>query len=290
MKSIAFFGLGRMGLPMAKRLLAAGYSLRTSVHRNPAPADELFSLGAEILATPQEAVRGADLIVSILPADREIEELLLDSAVFEGVERGAAIIEMSTATPGCVRKVAARYAEKGVRFFDAPVSGGVKGAVEGTLTVIGGGDSSLLEEIRPVLEHMAKKIFLVGDVGSGKAMKSINQIMVASNTLVVAEALRYARGLGVDPGKMFEVISASTGASAALTAKFHKMTEEDFSPGFTLALMKKDLKIALSEADESSLPLVSLARRIYLTLGEEHDGEDYTVVAKLFEGGRKNGS
>lgn len=290
MKNIAFFGLGRMGLPMAKRLLAAGYSLRTSVHRNPAPAEELRLLGAEILASPREAVRGAELIVAILPADREIEELFLDSAVFEAVERGAAIIEMSTATPGCVRKVAARYAEKGVRFFDAPVSGGVKGAVEGTLTVIGGGDSSLLEELRPVLEHMAKKIFLVGDVGSGKAMKSINQIMVASNTLVVAEALRYARGFGVDPEKMFETISASTGASAALTAKFHKMANEDFAPGFSLALMKKDLKIALSEAGEIPLPMITLARQIYLMLGEECDGEDYTVVSTLFRDGRKSGT
>jgi len=284
MKKIAFFGLGRMGLPMARRLLAAGYPLRTSVHRNPAPAEELRPLGAEILASPQEAVRGAEVVVTILPADREIEELLLDPAVFNAVERGAAIVEMSTATPGCVRRVEERYSRKGVRLFDAPLSGGVKGAAEGTLTVIGGGDAALLEELRPVLEHTARNIFLVGDVGSGKAMKAINQIMVASNTLIVAEALRYARRLGVDPEKMFEVVSASTGASAALTAKFHKMVNEDFSPGFTLALMKKDLKIALSEAGETPLPMITLARQIYLMLGEECDGEDYTAVSRAFGG------
>lgn len=282
MKKIAFFGLGRMGLPMAKRLIAAGYSLRTMVHRNPTPADELRALGAVVYKFPREVVRGADLVVTILPADKEIEQVLLDPAVFEAVEPGSAVIEMSTATPGCVRKVADRYAEKGVRFFDAPVSGGVKGAAEGKLTIIGGGNAALLEEIRPVLEQMAKKIFLVGGVGDGKAVKSINQIMVSANTLVVAEGLRYARHLGIEPEKMFEVISASTGASAALTAKFHKMAAEDFSPGFTLALMKKDLNIALSQAGEIPLPLVTLARQIYLMLGEECEKQDYTVVYKAF--------
>ncbi len=283
MKNIAFFGLGRMGLPMAKRLVASGYSVRTTVHRNPAPAEELRALGAVVSGTPEEALRGAELVITILPADLEIEQVLLDPAVFEAVEPGAAIVEMSTATPGCVRRIAERYSEKGVRFFDAPVSGGVRGAAEGTLTVIGGGDAALLEEIRPVLGQMAKNIFLVGGVGSGKAVKSINQIMVSTNTLVVAEGLRYARHLGIEPEKMFEVISASTGASAALTAKFYKMVAEDFSPGFTLALMKKDLKIALSEAGELPLPLVTLARQIYLMLGEECEDQDYTVVSKLFE-------
>lgn len=282
MKNIAFLGLGRMGLPMAKRLVAAGYSVKTAVHKNPAPAEELRALGASICGSPREAVRGADLVITILPADREIEQVLLDPAVFEAVEPGAAIVEMSTAAPGCVRRLAERYAEKGVGFFDAPVSGGVKGAVEGTLTVIGGGDAALLEEIRPVLGRMATKIFLVGGVGAGKAVKSINQIMVSTNTLVVAEALGYARRLGIEPEKMFEVVSASTGTSAALTAKFSKMVAEDFAPGFTLALMKKDLKIALSEAGELALPLVTLARQIYLMLGEEYEDRDYTVVSKLY--------
>ena len=243
MKNIAFFGLGRMGLPMAKRLIAAGYSLKTRVHKNPAPAWELRDLGAVVSELPQEAVRGADLVITVLPADKEIEQVLLDPAVFEAIRPGATILEMSTSTPECVRKIAGRYAEKGVRFFDAPVSGGVKGAAEGTLTVIGGGDAALLEDIRPVLEQMAKKIVLVGGVGDGKAVKSINQIMVSANTLIVSEGLRYTRHLGIDPEKMFEVISASTGASAALAAKFHKMTAGDFSPGFNLGLMKKDLNI-----------------------------------------------
>ncbi|MGI6783050.1 MAG: NAD(P)-dependent oxidoreductase [Aminivibrio sp.] len=281
MKNIAFFGLGRMGLPMAKRLVAAGYRLTTAVHRNAAPAEELRSLGAEVLPSPAEAVREADVVITILPADREIEELLFAPEVFEAVKPGAVILEMSTASPRCAREAAERYAAKGVRFFDAPVSGGVKGAAEGTLTVIGGGSPETLEEIRPVLEKMAARIFLVGDAGAGKAVKSINQIMVSANTMIAAEAVSYARKLGVAPEKMLEVVSASTGASAALSAKFEKLVNADYNPGFTLALMKKDLKIALSEAGNLPLPIANLVYQLFLLAGPERESLDYTVAAEL---------
>lgn len=281
MKNIAFLGLGRMGLPMAKRLVAAGYPLNTAIHRNAASAEELRSLGAVVSASPAEAVAGADIIITILPADREIEELLLAPDVYEAIKPGAVVIEMSTASPRCARHVAERYAAKGVRFFDAPVSGGVKGAVDGTLTIIGGGDEGVLEEIRPVLEKMAARIFLVGEAGAGKAVKSINQIMVSANTMIAAEGISYAQKLGVDPGKMLEVISASTGASAALSAKFEKLVNSDFTPGFTLALMKKDLKIALAEAGDLPLPIANLVYQLFLMAGEERESLDYTAAAEL---------
>lgn len=281
MKKVTFFGLGRMGFPMAKRLLAAGYPLNTAIHRNAAPAEELRSLGAQVQPSPREAVRDGDVIITILPADREIEELLLAPAVFEAVKPGAVIIEMSTASPRCARYVAEQYAAKGVRFFDAPVSGGVKGAAEGTLTIIGGGDEGLLEEIRPILDEMAARIFLVGEAGAGKAVKSINQIMVSANTMIAAEGISYAKKLGVEPAKMLEVISASTGASAALSAKFDKLVNSDFAPGFTLALMKKDLKIALTEAGDLPLPIANLVYQLFLLAGEERENLDYTAAAEL---------
>lgn len=284
MKSTAFFGLGRMGLPMARRLAAAGYPLRTAVHKNPAPAEELRSLGAAVSASPGEAAAGADIVITILPADREIEGLLLSPEVFGAVKPGAVIIEMSTGSPGCAKTVAGRYAARGVRFFDAPVSGGVKGAADGTLTVIGGGSPEVLEEIRPVLEKMAARIFLVGDVGAGKAVKSINQIMVSANTMIAAEAVSYARRLGIDPARMLEVVSASTGASAALSAKFDKLVNADYTPGFTLALMKKDLKIALSEAGDLPLPVANLVYQLLLMAGPDRENLDYTAAAGLLGG------
>ncbi|NLB83809.1 MAG: NAD(P)-dependent oxidoreductase [Synergistaceae bacterium] len=286
MKRIAFFGLGRMGLPMARRLQLAGHSLRVVLHSNPAPVQELQALGAHMAKSPADAVSEAEIIISILPGDRDIEALLLSPGIKKAVKPGAVLIEMSTATSGCVQRLAEVYGQKGVSVLDAPVSGGVKGAAEGTLTIIAGGDSSALEAVRPVLDVLASKIFHVGVAGAGKAMKAVNQMIVGANAVIVSEALRVARHHGMDLEKVYEVISSSTGASPIFLSKFEKMASEDFTPGFTLALMKKDMKIALAEGEGCPLPVASLAYALYLMIGEEGEKQDFSVVSTLFQGNK----
>lgn len=276
---IAFFGLGKMGLPMAKRLLKGGHHLRITVHRNKAPSEELEALGAYLAATPEEAVKEAEMVISILPGDREIEELFLDPAVREALKPGATVVEMSTASPGVAARLEAALKPLGVQVLDAPVSGGVKGAAEGTLTIIAGGEERALESARPVLDLMAARIFLVGAAGAGKAMKAVNQMMVACHGVVVSEALRLARGLGLDLDKVFDVVSSSSGASAIFSSKFKKMSEGDFSPNFTLAMMEKDLSIALAAGEGISLPTATLAGEIYGRVDRTRTGEDFSVVA-----------
>lgn len=276
---IAFFGLGKMGLPMAKRLLEGGHDLRITVHKNRGPLKELEALGAYLAATPEEAVKEAEIVISILPGDGEIEGLFLKPSVQKALKPGATVVEMSTASPEVPPRLKAALEPLGVQVLDAPVSGGVKGAAEGTLTIIAGGEEADLEAVRPVLNLLAARIFLVGGAGAGKAMKAVNQMMVACHGVAVSEALRLARRLNLDPDKVFDVVSSSSGASAMFSSKFKKMAEGDFTPNFTLAMMEKDLGIALAAGEEGSLPLAALAGRIYGQVDRSRTGEDFSVVA-----------
>ena len=282
MSDITFLGLGTMGFPMAKRLLSAGFSVKTTIHKNSKPALELQSLGAILYSSLEEAVVDSKFILTILPSDSQLEETLLRPSVFNAIKEEAVIIEMTTATPRCVKRIADLYKTKKVRVFDAPVSGGVQGAVEGNLTIMGGGDADLLEEIRFLLEVFSKKIYHVGSVGDGKGVKAINQLLVASNAVVAAEALRLALNIGLNLEKVFDVISASSGNSAVFSSKFKKMVTGDFSPSFKLSLLKKDLNIALSEGGKIPLPMANLAYQNYLMLGEECDQLDYSCIFSLF--------
>lgn len=280
---IAFFGTGKMGFPMAKRLVLAGQEVRVTVHRNPEPAHALQGMGATLYDAPETAVRDADCLIAILPGDRQMEELLLRPSLMDAMAPGAVLVEMSTASPRSMEAIEAEYGGRGLRVLDAPVSGGVKGAEEGTLTVIAGGAEDALETVRPVLEVLAAKIVHVGGVGAGKAVKAVNQLIVGSNAVIVSEALRLARHLGVDLEKLYHVVSASTGASPIFASKFMKMAKRDFAPNFTLALMKKDMRIGLGEGGDLPLPMANLAYQLYLMLGKACEGEDFSVISTLFE-------
>lgn len=279
---IAFFGTGKMGFPMAERLVLAGHGVQVTVHRNPEPAHELQGMGATLWNTPESAVRSADCLISILPGDLQMEDLLLRPSLLEAMKPGTVLVEMSTASPRCMEAIGEVYGGRGLPVLDAPVSGGVKGAREGTLTVIAGGDKEVLETVRPILKVLAANIVHVGAVGSGKAVKAVNQLIVGSNAVIVSEALRLARHLGVDLERLYQVVSASTGASPIFSSKFMKMAKEDFAPNFTLALMKKDMRIGLEEGSDLPLPMANLAYQLYLLMGREHEQQDFSVVSSLF--------
>lgn len=282
MASIGFIGLGAMGLPMAKRACEAGHAVKVAVHKNPAPAREIATLGGTIVADITEVVSGVDAIVSILPGDEQIAGILLAPAVAEAIAPGTLLLEMSTASPTLMRSVAAFLEPKGVAVLDAPVSGGVRGATEGSLTIICGGKTAVYEAALPLLRTFGAKFPLVGGVGDGKALKAVNQLLVAVNTIAVAEALALARNMGVDPASLRDVVSSSSGNSAAFANKFTSMVANDFSPRFTATLMRKDVDIALAEAAGIDLPLAELARRLYRALPPDADCLDYSVIAQKY--------
>lgn len=285
MVRIGLLGLGRMGLPIARRLLQAGYDLKTCVHRNLVPGGEIKALGGSLCRYPEDVAAGSDVLLSLLPDDTVIHAVLLHPKLLASLNPGSILVEMSTGSPEGVRRVASEWSMRGCEVFDAPVSGGIKGAEEGTLTLIGGGEAGVLERLRPLLGVFSRRVFHVGPVGAGKAVKAVNQFLVAVNTLAVSEALRLARHLELDLERVFEVISASSGMSAMFAAKFKKMVQGDFSPSFTLALMKKDLRIALDEGENQPLPLGRFAQKLYLELVEALDTRDFSVVSTLFSDG-----
>lgn len=279
--NLAFFGLGNMGFPIARNLLRGGHAVTTAVHRSREPAERLQALGGRIAASPAEAVQNAQLVFTIVPDDRALLDLLLDEAVMEAVPRGSTIVEMTSSSAGAVRQVAGAYGPRGVAVLDAPVSGGVQGAARGTMSMLCAGSPETFQRVRPVLEGIAGKLCYVGpQPGQGKVIKSLNNLLSAVNKIAVGEAWRMAEANGVAPDAFLDAISASSGDSAALRAAFPRIRSGDYTPGFTVALMRKDLELALGLAGNMTLPLAEDALEYYRRAAA-FDQEDSTAVAKV---------
>jgi len=278
---IGFIGLGAMGLPMARNLLKNGYSLHVAVNRNRKPVDELVGLGARELASTDEVIAGSDCIVAILPADAEMESVLLSDRALAAIRPGQTLIEMTSGTPSMMERVAEAWQARGAQVLDAPVSGGTVGAEQGTLTVMAGGEPDVLESVRPVLEAMARKIYRVGGIGAGKAIKAINQMLAAIHMMAAAEAAALAEKLGIDPGILKEVIGASSGASWMMANKLDGLISGQFEPGFKLALMHKDIRIAVSEAgDDLRLGLARFVLDAYGQAAVRYGELDFSAISK----------
>jgi 3-hydroxyisobutyrate dehydrogenase-like beta-hydroxyacid dehydrogenase len=254
---IGFIGLGSMGKPMAENLIKAGYSLTVVYHRNRAPAEELEALGATIVGSIEELAESSEVVITIVPKDEQMLDVYTSpDGLLAHLKPGAVCIEMTSSKPETVKQIAQAAAEKKVQVLDAPVSGGVAGAQQGTLSIMVGGDREVLEQCRPILAAMGSKIFYTGEVGSGKAIKMINQLLNAGNTYIASEALYLARQLELDLGLLTEVIQNSSGDSFVFrnaAAKF--MIPERFEGGFKLDLMTKDVQLSLDQADDSGIEL-----------------------------------
>lgn len=277
-QSIGFIGLGAMGLPMARNLLRNGYALHIAAHRNRTPVELLQQEGATVHPSVVDIVRHCEAVISILPADREMEEVLLNREFLDHFPKGSVLIEMTSGSPGMMKTVHEAFRARGLQVLDAPVSGGTVGAEKGTLTVMAGGDVEVLETCRPILEAMAQHIYLVGAVGAGKAMKAINQMLAGIHMIAAAEALALSEQLGVDPGMLKQVISNSSGASWMLMNKLDGLLKRDYTPGFKLSLMRKDVEIAVHESEDLSLPLANLALQLYQESEVEFGGKDFSAV------------
>ncbi|MBE1535483.1 NAD(P)-dependent oxidoreductase [Actinomadura algeriensis] len=251
-RTVGFVGLGHMGRPMSRRLAEAG--LRVLGHDPaPPPADRLPA-GLELVGSPADAARGAGAVVLMLP-NSDIVEGVVDG-LLDALEAGSALIDMGSSRPLSTRKVADRAAERGVAFVDAPVSGGVKGAENGTLTIMAGGAAADVERVRPVLDVLGGAVVHAGDVGAGHALKAFNNLLSASHLLATAEVMRAGSRFGLDPAVMIDAINRSSGRCASTEVKWPNFVlNERYDSGFGLSLMLKDMRIAAELAEAQGAPL-----------------------------------
>jgi len=242
---IAFIGLGKMGQPMARRLLGAGFAVAGHDVSTAAVAALSGEAGFHPSASVLEAVRGADVALLMLPDSPVVDALLWEQGLAAALQAGQLVLDMGSSDPVRSRENAARLAALGVAFVDAPVSGGVKRAVDGSLAIMMGGETQAVERVRPMLQSMGKTLVHVGTAGAGHAVKALNNYVSASGLLAVCEALTAAEAFGIDPHKVNQVFNASTGRNNTTDVKVEAfMLSGAFNSGFALALMRKDLQTA----------------------------------------------
>ena len=264
-RTVGFIGLGIMGISMARRLIEAGHKV-TVYNRTASKAAPLVALGARQAATPRDAARGNEIVISIVTDSPDVEAVLLgaDGAV-HAAEKNALFIDMSTIAPDTARKVGQALKAKGVAFLDAPVTGGDVGAREGTLSILVGGEKADLERAREVFSVMGKPITHCGPQGAGQTVKACNQLLCALNMMGICEALHLARLNGIDQTLVVEALSAGAGGSWALEKLGARIAKGDFDPGFMVDLIVKDLRIVQDAAGRVGLPLEgsALAQKLF---------------------------
>jgi 2-hydroxy-3-oxopropionate reductase len=256
---IGFIGLGIMGRPMARNLLAAGFDL--TVHsRSTAPVDELVSAGAVRAARPAEVASASDITITMLPDTPDVERVLVgDDGAIGGAAPGSLIIDMSSIDPGPTRIMADAFAARDVAMLDAPVSGGERGAIDATLSIMVGGDEAAFRRAQPVLETLGKNIVHIGPSGAGQVAKACNQLVVAATIQAVAEALLLAERSGVDPTKVREALLGGFAGSKILEVHGQRMLDRTFEPGFRIRLHRKDARIVEKAASATGTPIPSFA-------------------------------
>ena len=254
---IGFIGLGNMGKPMALNVLRAQGELVVYDVNSDAVA-ELVELGATAAATPKELAAQVQAVITMLPNGAIVESVLAgENGVLDGAAPGLYIIDMSSVAPGFSRRMADLAAAKEAGYLDAPVSGGVKGAAAGSLTIMVGGSAETVAACRPILEILGEKIYEVGEVGAGDAVKMLNNLLLAVNMAAAAEAFALGAKLGLDLETLYEVIGVSSGNSYALQAKMPGFVlQGNFAPGFTIDLQYKDLELAVQTAKDVKSPLM----------------------------------
>lgn len=283
---VAFVGCGRMGLPMARRLLDAGFAVH-ACDPNQAALDAAVAAGARPASAPAAAATRATVTVTMLPAPEVVSSVAEGRAgLLAGLRPGALWLEMTSSAPEVTAELAARAEDAGAALLDAPVTGGVQGAENGTLTIIAGGPAALVERARPVLETLGSSIVHVGErQGDGDVAKTLNNMVSATNLSSVSEALALGIRAGLDADKVVACINGGTGASHASRVKVaeHALTGR-FGAGFTIAQYLKDLRIAQSVAARHGVatPVNALARSLWEAYAERGDGElDHTHVVEL---------
>jgi 3-hydroxyisobutyrate dehydrogenase len=283
MERIGFLGLGTMGAAMAGHLVRSGRPL-TVWNRTPGRAGELVEAGATEAATPGAVAAASDVVLLCVSDTPDVEAVLFGPrGVSDGARPGLLVIDCSTIAPGATRAMAGRLAELGVDLADAPVSGGSEGAQKATLTIFVGAEPAVFERARPILETIGKTITHVGPVGSGQAVKAVNQVILAGTYLGVAEGIVLALKAGLDVDQVVGALGGGAAQSWVLANRSGRMLANDYPLGFKVALHLKDLGIALGLAAESGveLPVTELCAEIERGLVDAgHADDDISAVAR----------
>jgi 2-hydroxy-3-oxopropionate reductase len=294
MTTVAVIGLGIMGGPMAANLLAAGYDV-VGYNRSSDKVEKLVSRGGRGAADVAEAVRDADVVLTVLPDSPDVEAVVLgEGGVLDAAKAGTLLIDASTIRPDVSVRLAEAARARGLRAVDAPVSGGEAGAIEGTLSIMVGGTADDVAAARPVLEAVGSTVVHVGPAGSGQTVKAANQLIVAGTIQLVAEALVFLEAHGVDTEAAVEVLAGGLAGNRILDRKAAGMITRQFRPGFRVDLHHKDLGIVTSAAREAgvAIPVGALVAQLMGALrAEGHGSLDHSALLLLVEqlSGRSNG-
>jgi 3-hydroxyisobutyrate dehydrogenase len=283
---LGFIGVGNIGTPMCRHLIEAGHTV-LAYDIQASNLARMVNLGAQRAESPKAVAQACDIVFSSLPGPREIEHVALGAdGIIAAARPGLIYVDLSTNAPAVAQRLYTLLAERGVIMLDAPVSGGVVGAERGTLAVMVGGDKQAFETVRPLLERIGAHIFHVGPIGSGCVAKLVNNMLAFVNTAAACEGMLLGAKAGVDPRILYDIVQASSGASWAMRQFPQKIFAGDFTPGFTIDLAYKDLRLALEMGDELSVPLllgsmcINLLRQLR---AQGHGGDDLSGLAQVVE-------
>jgi 2-hydroxy-3-oxopropionate reductase len=284
--TVGFIGLGVMGRPMARNLLKRGFPL--IVHsRSQGPVDEIVAAGAARAESPAEVARQATCIITMLPDGPDVEHVLTSSnGVLSALQPDSVIVDMSTIAPGTAQRLAAAAGSLGASMLDAPVSGGEIGAIDGTLSIMVGGDARALERVRPILEAMGnpERIIHIGESGAGQICKACNQLVIGGTLVAVGEAFALARKSGVNPAKVRAALLGGFAASRVLEVHGDRLLHDNFTPGFPARLYRKDLRIVMNALNEAGVaaPVTAIVQQLLTALiADGKEALDYSALGTV---------
>ncbi|MFJ9695187.1 2-hydroxy-3-oxopropionate reductase [Kitasatospora sp. NPDC101183] len=285
-RKIAFVGLGIMGKPMAVNLVKAGHQV-TGFDLSPANVEAVVAAGGRGAASIADAVKDAEVVITMVPADPHVEAVILgEGGVLENVRPGTLVVDMSSITPQTSIKVGKAAAEKGVRTLDAPVSGGEAGAVEAVLSIMVGGGAADFAEAEPLFDALGTTVVHVGPAGAGQTVKAANQLIVAVNIQVLAEAVVFLENAGVDLAAALDVLGGGLAGSTVLNRKRDNMLKREFAPGFRIDLHHKDMGIVTDAARAvgAALPVGAVVAQLVASARANGDGSlDHSALLRGVE-------
>ncbi|MEW2071938.1 2-hydroxy-3-oxopropionate reductase [Streptomyces sp. NPDC007346] len=283
---VAWIGLGIMGSPMSENLVKAGYAV-TGYTLEQAKTDRLVAAGGTGASSVADAVKDADVIITMVPASPQVEAVAYGpEGILENARRGALLVDMSSITPQTSVDLARNAAEKGIRVLDAPVSGGEAGAIEAVLSIMVGGEQADFDAAKPLLEALGRTIVLCGPHGSGQTVKAANQLIVAVNIQACAEAVVFLEKSGVDLAAALDVLNGGLAGSTVLTRKKDNFLKRDFAPGFRIDLHHKDMGIVTDAARNvgAALPVGGVVAQLVASLRAQGDGGlDHSALLRSVE-------
>lgn len=283
---VGFIGLGTMGLPMVRNLIKARFNV-TVYNRTASKVEKILKEGASGAGSPKEVAMRNPVVITMVSDTPDVESVLLgQNGVIEGIKPDSVVIDMSTISPEASRRIELQLRQKGCHMLDAPVSGGEQGAIEGTLSIMVGGEEAIFERCRPILEAMGRNIIHMGQNGMGQTVKLMNQILVAGNLSAAVEALVFAKKQGVNLEKAIKAIKDGAAGSWQFTNLAPRIVKRDFRPGFKVHLMQKDLGLVMEAAEASMIPLpvTGLIQQMFSSLETTTEGDSGTqALVKVLE-------